>query len=158
MKIHDSVLGLLFVLIGGAFLFVVSGYPKMPGQDVGPSMFPGITAALLAMFGLILFVRGLINASQGQALIALGDWTASPRHIAAGFSVIAGTALYTAFANAVGFLLIMPPLLFWWHVTLGVRWRTALLSALLTTGVVWALFYKVLGVPLPWGFLKNHAF
>ena len=83
MKIHDSVLGLLFVLIGGAFLFVVSGYPKMPGQDVGPSMFPGITAALLAMFGLILFVRGLINASQGQALIALGDWTASPRHIAA---------------------------------------------------------------------------
>jgi putative tricarboxylic transport membrane protein len=52
----------------------------------------------------------------------------------------------------------VPPLLFGWHVTLGVRWRTALVSALFTTGAIWGLFYKVLGVPLPWGLLKNYAF
>lgn len=158
MKIHDTVFGLLFVLLGGVILFVVSGYPKMAGQDVGPSMFPGISAALLMTFGLILFIRGWATASQGRTLIAFGDWTASPRHIAAGLSVILGCALYAAFANRIGFLLIVPPLLFGWHVALGVRLRTALLSALLTTGAIWGLFYKVLGVPLPWGLLKNYAF
>jgi putative tricarboxylic transport membrane protein len=157
MKIHDTILGGLFVLLGGVILFVVSGYPKMAGQDVGPSMFPGISAALLMAFGSILFVRGWIAAAPGR-LIAFGDWTTSPRHIAAGLSVVAGCALYTAFANRVGFLLIVPPLLFAWHITLGVKWRTALISALLTTAAVWILFYKVLGVPLPWGLLKNYAF
>lgn len=157
MKIHDTIFGALLVLLGGVILFVVSGYPKMAGQDVGPSMFPGISAALLMTFGSILFVRGWMAAAPGR-LIAFGDWIASPRHIAAGLSVIAGCALYTAFASRIGFLLIVPPLLFAWHITFGVKWRTTLISAVLTTAMVWILFYKVLGVPLPWGFLKNYAF
>ncbi|MCZ8259557.1 MAG: hypothetical protein O9333_05450, partial [Beijerinckiaceae bacterium] len=60
MKIHDSLLGLLFVMIGAAILFTVAGYPKMPGQDVGPAMFPGVMAAALVIFGGTLALRGRV--------------------------------------------------------------------------------------------------
>lgn len=157
MKVHDSLLGLIFVLIGAGVLYTVSGYPKMPGQDVGPAMFPGVMAVALMLFGGTLTVRARVLPGRHQ-LLALGDWAGSPRHVLAGLSVILGCAAYALFSNLLGFVIIAPMLLFVWHLAFGVKARTALVSALLTTGIVWAVFYKGLGVPLPWGLLKNYAF
>ena len=157
MKIHDSVLGLLFVLIGAAILYTVSSYPKMPGQDVGPAMFPGVMAVGLIVFGGILTLRGRVLAGPRQ-LFALGEWANSPRHALAGLSVILGCAAYAFFSTILGFLIIAPMLLFIWHLAFGVNVKTALISALLTTTIAWAVFYKGLGVPLPWGLLKSYAF
>lgn len=157
MKIHDSILGLMFVLIGAVILYTVSSYPQMPGQDVGPAMFPGVMAAGLIAFGSILTVRA--RALPGpRKLFALGDWAGSPRHGLAGLSVILGCAAYAFFSTRLGFLILAPMLLFIWHLAFGVSTRTSLASAFLTTAVVWAVFYKGLGVPLPWGLLKSYAF
>ena len=98
---------------------------------------------------------------QKGATLLLPSWTKIgrwPRHILAGLSVILGCAAYALFSNLLGFVIIAPMLLFVWHLAFGVKARTALASALLTTGIVWAVFYKGLGVPLPWGLLKNYAF
>lgn len=157
MKIHDTLLGLLFIAIGLAVLMTVSTYPQMPGQDVGPAMFPGIMAVALMVFGSILAMRGRRLAGP-RRLVSLGEWAQSPRHIMAGLSVVLGCAAYALFSNLLGFLIIAPPLLFVWHRAFGVRPGTALFSALLTTLLVWAVFYKALGVPLPWGLLKSYAF
>lgn len=157
MKIHDSILGLVFVLIGIAILYTVSGYPKMPGQDVGPAMFPGVMAAGFVAFGSILAIRALVMPGP-KPLVAMGAWAGSPRHVLAGLSVILGCAAYALLSNALGFLILAPILLFVWHLAFGVAARTALLSALLTTALTWAVFYKGLGVPLPWGLLKSYAF
>lgn len=157
MKIHDSILGLIFVLIGAITLLTVSSYPKMPGQDVGPAMFPGVMAAGLVVFGSILAVRARMLAGS-RRLFALGDWAESPRHALAGLSVILGCAAYAFFSTLLGFLIIAPIVLFIWHVAFGVSLRTSLVSAILTTVIFWAVFYKGLGVPLPWGVLKSYAF
>ena len=157
MKIHDSILGLIFVLIGVAVLYTVSGYSRMPGQDVGPAMFPGVVATGLVIFGSMLTIRA--RAMPGpRHLFALGDWVGSPRHVLAGVSVILGCAAYALFSNALGFLIIAPVVLFIWHLAFGVSVRTSLASAVLSTLVAWAVFYKGLGVPLPWGLLKSYAF
>lgn len=158
MKIHDTILGLIFALIGVAVLVTVSDYPKMPGQDVGPAVFPGTAGALLTVFGLMLFVKGRLAPARMRGLVEVGPWVASPRHILAGLATLGGILAYTMLANRLGFLIVVPPLMFVWHLTLGIRWPTALVSALLTTTVMWGLFYKVLGVPLPWGLLTRYAF
>jgi putative tricarboxylic transport membrane protein len=157
MKIHDSLLGLLFVMIGAAILFTVAGYPKMPGQDVGPAMFPGVMAAALVIFGGTLALRGRVLPGSHR-LFELREWSQSPRHILAGLSVVLGCAAYALFSTALGFLILAPILLFVWHLAFGVSARTSLVSALLTTIVAWGVFYKGLGVPLPWGLLKQYAF
>ena len=157
MKIHDSILGLLFAMLGCVILFTVSGYPKMPGQDVGPAMFPGISAVLLIVFGLALIIRARL-LGRDRRLLVLGDWAGSPRHVLAGLSIIGGCAAYALMSNTLGFLIITPPLLLVWHLAFGVRLPTALTSAVLTTAITWAVFYKGLGVPLPWGLLKSYAF
>ena len=96
MKIHDSLLGLLFVMIGAAILFTVAGYPKMPGQDVGPAMFPGVMAAALVVFGGTLALRGRVLPGSHR-LFELREWSQSPRHILAGLSVVLGCAAYALF-------------------------------------------------------------
>lgn len=157
MKIHDTILGLIFVLIGAAILYTVSGYPKMPGQDVGPAMFPGVMAIGLVIFGGILTMRARVLPGP-RPLFALGDWAGSPRHALAGLSVLLGCAAYAFFSTALGFLVIAPIVLFVWHLAFGVDAKTSLVSAVLTTLITWAVFYKGLGVPLPWGLLKSYAF
>jgi len=157
VKIHDAILGMIFVLIGAATLYTVSAYPKMPGQDVGPAMFPAVVASGLIVFGGILTFRTAVLPGTRQ-LFAFGDWAQSPRHILAGLSVIGGCAAYAFFSNTLGFLILAPPLLFVWHLAFGVNVKTSLASGLLTTLVAWTVFYKGLGVPLPWGLLKPFAF
>lgn len=158
MKIHDTILGLIFALIGAAVVATVWTFPKMPGQDVGPAAFPGAAGALMVCAGLMLAWRGRTAPQRQRGLVAFGPWIASPRHVAAGAATVVGVALYAALSNRLGFLIVLPPLVFVWHLTLGVRWPAALASAVLSTLVIWGLFYKGLGVPLPWGLLKAYAF
>ena len=58
MKLNDAIFGLLLLVLGIAVLVVVQGYPKIPGQQVGPSLFPGLIAVVLCVCGAILLVRG----------------------------------------------------------------------------------------------------
>ncbi len=157
MKIHDAILGLLFIAIGAGVLYTVSGYPKMPGQDVGPAMFPGVMAIGLIVAGGLLAGRACVLPGPGR-LFALGDWAGSPRHALAGLSIIFGCAAYAFLSNVLGFLILAPALLFIWHLAFGVNLKTAAASALITSAVTWTVFYKGLGVPLPWGLLKTFAF
>ena len=41
MKLNDAVIGLFLTLLGLVVLWIVKDYPKIPGQQVGPALFPG---------------------------------------------------------------------------------------------------------------------
>ena len=45
MKISDAVFGAVFVLLGVVVVVHVQGFPRIPGQQVGPALFPGLVAA-----------------------------------------------------------------------------------------------------------------
>jgi putative tricarboxylic transport membrane protein len=71
MKLNDAVFGLLLMLLGAAVLFAIQGYPKIPGQPVGPALFPGLIAAGLCICGVLLVVRGWRQRAR-TALAGLG--------------------------------------------------------------------------------------
>jgi putative tricarboxylic transport membrane protein len=58
MKLNDAIFGLVLALLGAVVLFTVQSFPKIPGQQVGPALFPGLIAAGLCVGGVVLMVRG----------------------------------------------------------------------------------------------------
>lgn len=156
MKLNDAVFGLLLMILGGAVLVAVQGYPKIPGQPVGPALFPGLIAAGLCICGVLLVARGW-RQRAGQHWLRWEDWVRSPRHVAALAILLAAIAFYIVAADVLGFLLTAPVILLALMLVLRVRPLTAVTVALVATLLVHFAFYKLLRVPLPWGVLKGIA-
>jgi putative tricarboxylic transport membrane protein len=156
VKLNDAVFGLLLVALGAAVLFAIQGYPKIPGQPVGPALFPGLIAGGLCIAGVLLVARGW-RERAAQPWLAWDAWVRSPRHVLA-LAVLLGSVLfYILAAERLGFLLTAPLILCALFLVLRVRPAHAVGLALVATLLVHFAFYKLLRVPLPWGVLKDIA-
>lgn len=156
MKLNDAVFGLLLVLLGAAVLFVVQGYPRIPGQQVGPALFPGLIACGLCGGGVVLMVRGWRERATSPWL-EWEDWVRSPRHLFAFAVLLASIVFYMLASESLGFLPVAVLVLVANFRVLGVPWGRALLVAVIAALVIHFAFYKLLRVPLPWGVLVNYA-
>jgi putative tricarboxylic transport membrane protein len=157
VKINDAVFGALLLVLGLAVLVHVQSFPKIPGQNVGPALFPGIVAAGLVGCAVLLILSGVRSRPQAPWFETL-PWLRSPRHIGAFVAVAAATIAYIVLANRVGFLIVAPLALLAMFVAFGVRPVVAVVVAVAGTLVIWYAFYKLLRVPLPWGVLERFAF
>jgi putative tricarboxylic transport membrane protein len=157
MKLNDAVFGAIFVLLAAVVLVHVQRFPGIPGQQVGPALFPGLIAAGIGICGLLLIVSGLRHRASQPWFVA-DPWTRSTRHVVAFLAVIAATVAYIVLAEILGFLLVGPVILFVLLVLFGVRAKLAAVVAVVATLVIWYAFYKLLRVPLPWGVLTPYAF
>jgi len=156
MKIHDAFFGFFFLALGALVLFAIRGFPNIPGQPVGPALFPGLIAIGLCTTGTLMVIKGLRNR-EPTAWFAWEDWIDSPRHVVALCVLLACVVFYIVAANELGFLptgFLMLAALF---KALQVKWGRALLVALIATLVIHFAFYKLLRVPLPWGILTPWA-
>jgi putative tricarboxylic transport membrane protein len=156
MKLNDAISGLALLALGVAVLFGVQGYPKIPGQPVGPALFPGIIAVGLCIGGVLLIVRGW-RLRAGHAWVAWDDWVRSPRHVLAFGVLIGSIVFYIAAVEWLGFLptaALILAALFW---VLDVPRSRILPLAVISTLVIHFAFYKLLRVPLPWGLLTPVA-
>jgi len=156
MKINDAVFGLLLLLLGGAILVVVQGYPKIPGQQVGPGLFPGLIAVGLCVGGALLMLRGWRDRAAA-AWFRFDDWVRSPRHVLACALVVASPVFYVLASEKLGFLItatLTLAVLMW---SLRVPTGRSVLIAVIATLVIHTAFYKLLRVPLPWGVLTPYA-
>lgn len=157
MKISDAVFGAVLLLLGVAILVHVQAFPRIPGQQVGPALVPGILAAGLAICGALLIVSGWRKRAT-EPWSETADWMRSGRHLVAFVTVIGGIVAYVWLAQPLGFLIVGPVLLFVWFVVLGVRPLPAAVVAVVAALAIWFAFYKMLRVPLPWGVLTKFAF
>ena len=156
MKINDAVFGLLLLVLGGAVLAVVQGYPKIPGQQVGPALFPGLIATGLCVCGALLLVAGL-RARGIVPWVRFDEWIRSPRHVLSFALVLASVVVYMLASERLGFLVTSVLILSALMWVLRVRPARAVLIAMIATLVIHTLFYKLLRVPLPWGVLTPWA-
>jgi len=156
MKLNDAIFGFLFILLGGAVLAAIQGYPKIPGQPVGPALFPGLIAVGLCVCGALLVVRGWRQRTE-QTWFAWDDWVRSPRHVAALAVLLGSIVFYILAANALGFLLTATAILLALFLVLRVPPGRAVLIAVIAVLVIHFAFYKLLRVPLPWGVLERFA-
>jgi len=153
MRVHDALSGALLAILAIAVLITVSQYPHIPGQDIGPSAFPGLLAVLLLGCSGVLIWRGL--RAERQPLIVLGAWVRSPQHVANFFLVLAALLFYVLCADVLGFILTGVIILSVLFYSLRVPLLLILPVAIGVTLFIHTVFYKLLRVPLPWGLLQG---
>jgi putative tricarboxylic transport membrane protein len=156
MKINDAIFGLVLAILGAMVLFTVQSFPKIPGQQVGPALFPGLIAAGIFICGVVLMVRGWRHRKAAPWVMP-GDWVRSPRHVAAFVLLVASVLFYIVAAQKLGFLLTATLILTAMFHVLRVPLGKSLLIAVIASLVIHFMFYKLLRVPLPWGILVNHS-
>jgi putative tricarboxylic transport membrane protein len=161
MRLSNRVTGLFLVGLGAVAAYAGSRLPPVPGQQVGPNVFPVVIGIGLALCG------GLIAAGIGQRfeeeaeaeLAAHTDHAAvevRPRGPLWGLRVLIPPALllfYVLAVDGIGFIPTAAVVVFVASVALGAALRLALPLAALAPIVVHLVFYKLLRVPLPDGFL-----
>ena len=160
MRLNDAIWGALFLLLSVAILVHVQSFPAMPGQNVGPALFPGVVAAALAACALLLIAQGLAaRAKSGQrpAWVAWDDWVDSKRHLLAFALVVGANIFYILIVDRLGFIPTAVIYLIALFLVFGVRIVNGVLIAVAMTLVIHYAFYKLLKVPLPWGLLTRWA-
>ena len=156
MKLNDAVFGLLLLILGSVVLFIVQDYPTIPGQQVGPALFPGLIATGLCVGGLMLLVRGW-RVRESVPWLVFDDWIRSPRHKLA-LAVLLGSVLfYILVSQWLGFLISAVLILVALFRVLQLSMARSLLVAVVATLVIHFAFYKLMRVPLPWGVLTPYA-
>ena len=152
MKLNDAVFGAVFLVLSLLVMWTIQGYPKIPGQNVGPSAFPGAIAVGLAVCSLLLLRNGW-RARASSPWFERGQWTRQPQQVIAFVVTFAALVLYVVASERVGFLIVATVMLTAMMLALRVRIVPALSVALAASLLIHIAFYKGLRVPLPWGVL-----
>jgi putative tricarboxylic transport membrane protein len=160
MKLNDAVWGALLLLFSVVLFIHVQSFPTIPGQRFGPALFPGIIAVCLAVCSLLLVAKGLAARRKGgerAQWLDLEPWTRHGHYVLA-FLVTVGVNVFYIFAvDWMGFIVvgvIYLTVLFWVY---GVNRKWIVPIAIVVTLGIHYAFYKLLRVPLPWGWLQGVA-
>lgn len=156
MKLNDAVFGLLLAILGITILLAIRSFPNIPGQNVGPALFPGLIATGLCIGGVILMVQGWRVRASVPWLVPQA-WVRSPRHVLGFVVLVASVVFYMLVSEQLGFLISATLILTALFHVLRVPLGKSVLIAVLASLLIHFAFYKLLRVPLPWGVLVNHA-
>jgi len=132
--------GILFLVIGLAFLVVAQDYAFGTARRMGPSFFPTVLSVILAVIGVVTIVRSFLTdgekiqgfALKGLILITLGSIIFGV--VIRGAGMIAGVALITLI-TAYG--------------SVKFHWRTAIIMAVVLAAFCAVVFVYALGLPIP---------
>jgi putative tricarboxylic transport membrane protein len=155
VKLSDVASGLLAAAVGLAVALHARTFPPMPGQPVGPSLFPLVVGIGLAAAGAGLIVAGM-RLPRGP-LVAFDEWVRQPRMIGNVALVVTDLLFYALAVNSLGFLFTAVIFLAALFLGFGVRRTRILPAALAVTLAIHYVFYTLLRVPLPWGVLEGIA-
>ena len=157
MRLPDRVTGLFLVGLGAAAAYGGWKLPPVPGQPVGPNVFPLVIGIGLVLCGLaIAFGIGHSFEEEEQIVPYEGGEAPAPRGKPYGLRALLPPALllfYVAVADRVGFILTAGIIVFVTATALGARWKLALPLTVLAPIAIHLIFSKLLRVPLPIGLL-----
>jgi putative tricarboxylic transport membrane protein len=156
MHVPDRVSGAILAGLGALAAYGGSLLPGVPGQDVGPSVFPMVIGAgLIGCGALVAFGIGRSFEAPGPAD---AEGAVPPRSASrfGGLRALLPPALlilYVLVVERLGFLPTAAVLVLVTALALGARLRLALPLALAAPLAVHAVFSRLLRVPLPDGIL-----
>lgn len=157
MHLSDRVTGGFLVLLGALAFWGGSRLPGVPGQDVGPAVFPMVVGGGLVLCG-VLIVLGIGQGFEEpdpeptEAHEGLARWL-GPHRVLAALVPPALLVFYVLASEPLGFLLTACVMVLVAALCLGASLRLALAVAVGAPPVVHLVFYKLLRVPLPEGLL-----
>jgi putative tricarboxylic transport membrane protein len=164
MRLHDTPLGLLFMAAAAVYFVHASGFPGLPGQKYGPSLFPQVIAVGIFVCGAIMAWRGWRAHQAARAQGGKSAWFAwdaswsSPRALLSWLAVPVAVGAYLLLAEKLGFLPTAAVLVAALAAWLGAGWRSALLLGVVSSAVIHWFFASVMRVPLPRGLFMQLLF
>ena len=157
MRLPDRVTGLFLVGLGAAAAYGGWKLPPVPGQPVGPNVFPLVIGIGLALCGLaIAFGIGHSFEEEEEIVPFEGGEAPAPTGKLYGLRALLPPALllfYVVVAERVGFILTAAIIVYVTATALGARWKLALPLTIGAPIVIHLIFSKLLRVPLPIGLL-----
>ena len=155
MRFNDTLAGLLILVFGTIVAGYAQTFPSMPGQTVGPSLFPTFIGVGFILLGATLSASGFRGGERPG--ITAGAEGPSRRARIGFLLVIADLVFYAVAVVWLGFFLAGFLFLMVLMRAFGVAGvRAAAVSAGVTLAMHYA-FYTLLRVPLPWGLLETFA-
>lgn len=155
MRFSDTISGLFLALFGAAAIAYSQTFPPMPGQNVGPSLFPSLVGGGFVAFGLALMLPALRRGDRPW--VSVEPWVRRPR-MALNFALVIGMlAFYALTVSTLGFFLTSIAFLCVLFFAFGVRARWIVPVAAGVTFAIHYAFYTLLRVPLPWGLFEAIA-
>lgn len=161
MQLSDRITGAFLVGLGALAAYGGSRLPAVPGQQIGPNVFPMVVGIGLALCGAMIAL-GIGRRFEEEAEADLhahenpipeSETRRGPLH---GLRALVPPALLIFYVLAVDRLGFVPTAALVALVAakaLGAGWRLALPLAALAPVLVHLAFYKLLRVPLPAGLL-----
>ena len=168
MKVSDRVTGAMLVGLGGAAYWGGSLLPPVPGQQVGPDVFPMVIGAALVLCGVLIMLgvgrtfeeeEEIVTSATGEVAKA---GTLEPRRgwvqdlLHGGWKVLVPPAalfFYYFASERLGFWITASLMVFTLAWSQGAKLKWALALAVVAPALVHLVFYKLLRVPLPVGLL-----
>ena len=162
MQLSDRFTGLFLIALGGVSAYGGSRLPPVPGQQVGPNVFPMVVGAGLILCGaLIALGVGRHFEDEAGADLAAHSAPQTTSRSATGWwrglmaLVPPGLLLFYVFAvDRLGFLVTAAAIVLTASLALGARLRLAVPLAIGAPLFVHLVFSKLLRVPLPPGLVS----
>jgi putative tricarboxylic transport membrane protein len=159
MRLSDRLTGSVLVALGALAAYGGSRLPPVPGQQVGPNVFPMVIGIGLALCGLMIAFR-IGQTFEEEAEADLGRLEGVPQeeakkpHGLSGLRVLLPPALllfYVLAVERIGFVPTAALIVLTMALAFGAKLRLAVPLAALAPFGVHLVFYKLLRVPLPSG-------
>lgn len=169
MKVSDKITGAMLVGLGLAAYSGGSRLPPVPGQQVGPDVFPMVIGASLMVCGVLIILgvgrtfeeeEELVTSAEGD--VAKAGVVEPERGFVDGFLhggwkvLVPPAALFFYYfaSERLGFWITAALMVFGLAWSQGAKLKWALALAIVAPALVHLVFYKLLRVPLPPGLLK----
>jgi putative tricarboxylic transport membrane protein len=169
MKVSDRITGLMLVVLGGLAYWGGSLLPPVPGQQVGPDVFPMVIGAGLVICGLLIMIgigrtfeeeEAIVTSASGDVVKAdelEPDRGLVENFVSGGWKVLippAALFFYYFASEKLGFWLTGTVMIFALAWSQGAKLKWAVALAVIAPMCVHLVFYKLLRVPLPAGILN----
>ena len=155
MKLNDALGGLVIAAFGIAIVAHARTFPSMPGQSVGPSLFPTLIGIGSILCGMLLIVSWLRR--RGAPWIEVDPWVRRPRMVLNFGLVFVDLVFYALVVGRLGFFITAVIFLSVLMLAFGVPRARILPLAMAVMLAIHYAFYSLLRVPLPWGVLEGIA-
>lgn len=161
MQLSDRLTGPVIATLGAAAAYGGSLLPNVPGQQVGPNVFPMVVGSGLVVCGLLIaFGIGRSFEDEAEADLARSEAAKgvvepAPAHYSGWLTLLPPALLvfYTLAVDPLGFVPTAALMIVALCLAFGGSLRLAIPLALIAAAFVHLVFYKLLRVPLPPGLL-----
>ena len=142
---RDVLSGLLLIIFSVLLWTETTTFPQLNDGYPGPSLFPQIIALLLGLVGTYLAIKSILNRKPRNVS---GPYRPPVGKIIRLITGVLLVSTYPFLVHHVHFIPIMAGLILCFGIILKNKPWQAMLTAVLSAGIIYALFTQLLGVPL----------